>query len=71
VAFLATTDEAAARALGFDEIQRLAGVLERAGRTPDRVAIQRAANELERYATNVRVVYRRQTTELAAALPMS
>ncbi|HSK01282.1 MAG TPA: diguanylate cyclase [Kofleriaceae bacterium] len=61
----------AARELGFDEIQRLAGVLERAGRTPDRVAIQRAANELESYATNVRVVYRRQTTEIAAALPIA
>jgi O-acetyl-ADP-ribose deacetylase (regulator of RNase III) len=60
----------AGRELGFGEIQRIAGVLERAGRAPDREVIRRATNELDHYVTHVQVVYRRQTTELAAA-PMA
>jgi diguanylate cyclase (GGDEF)-like protein len=60
----------AGRELGFDEIQRLAGVLERAGRAPDREAIRRTIAALDQYAAQVRVVYRRQTVELAMALPM-
>lgn len=58
------------RELGFEEIQRLAAVLERAGRGPDRDAIQRTAAELGQYASHVRVVYRRRTTELVAAALM-
>jgi len=59
--------KAAGRGLGFDEIRRLAAEIERAGRGPDADAIRRAAAELDHYATHVRVVYRRRTSDLAAA----
>jgi len=58
--------KAAGRELDFDEVHRLAAEIERASRTPDREAIRRAAAELDHYVAHVRVVYRRQTTELAA-----
>jgi two-component system chemotaxis family response regulator WspR len=59
--------KAAGRGLGFEEVRRLAAQIERAGRGPDPDAVRRAAAELEHYATHVRVVYRRRTTDLAAA----
>jgi diguanylate cyclase (GGDEF)-like protein len=59
--------KASGRELGFEEIQRLAGMLERAGRAQDREAIRRAGAELDQYAAQVQVVYRRRTTEFTAA----
>jgi hypothetical protein len=59
-----------ARELGFDESRRLAGELERAGRTPDHESIRRAADELATYAAHVQVTYRRRTVEMSAAAPL-
>ncbi|HWU87000.1 MAG TPA: diguanylate cyclase, partial [Kofleriaceae bacterium] len=59
-----------ARELGLDEIGRLAGELERAGRTPDREDILQAADELAQYAAHVQVTYRRRTVETTVAAPV-
>jgi two-component system, chemotaxis family, response regulator WspR len=67
---LARKLKADARHLGFDEIQRLAVQLERAGRAPDRETLQLTAAELHQYAAHVQVVYRRRTMELPVAVPV-
>jgi hypothetical protein len=43
-------------------------VLAGAGGAPERGASGRTADELQQYAAHVQVVYRRQTTELTAAV---
>jgi diguanylate cyclase (GGDEF)-like protein len=62
--------KAAGRELGFEEVQRLAGMLERAGRAQDREAIRCAGAELDQYAAQVQVVYRRMTTGLTGMVPL-